>query len=432
MSDAWLHDLKWNGIAYAVLGALALVGLGVLARFVPALHRRWLPLPRLRPGTWNGFDVVLTWCVMYGVPLFLVGVLLRLRFFSPLLGPEPEFDPPTPELKQYLERCQIISSPLVLALTLGLLFAVHFARSRTRPHHYGLSWARWQANLALGLTAFIVATPVVLGGYAVITLIVPERPHSLTQLGKQNLHAWEWLLLGFQATVAAPLVEEIVFRGILLGWLRRASLHGHATVGVMTLFFAAMGFTGTAQTWAVLDFLPPMLFAGALVAVYGFLLFRLARRFHLSERELFEWQPLPVVASLEFSDNLPAEQANQQRLEARGQAEERRRQWRDANANLAIMGSAMLFAVAHMQAWPGPLALVLLAVVFGWLAQRTQSLIGPIVLHSLFNLVAFLALYGSVATSPPEKGRAATTTVRPSIFGSTTSSVPASQLPLRK
>jgi membrane protease YdiL (CAAX protease family) len=31
-----------------------------------------------------------------------------------------------------------------------------------------------------------------------------------------------------------------------------------------------------------------------------------------------------------------------------------------------------------------------------WLAYRTQSLIGPIVFHMLFNLSTFIALYASV------------------------------------
>lgn len=427
-----MRDLKWNGIAYAVMagiGVLVLVGMWL---FVPMLRRRWLPLPRLRPGSWSGFDVVLTWCVMFGFPLIIIAVLLKLRFFVPLLGTEPEFEPPTPALKLYLERCQIISSPLILAVTLGMVLALHFARSRTRPHQYGVSWARWPANLALGLAAFIVATPVVLGLYTVFTVIVPERPHQLTELGKQNLDEWEWILLGFQAIVAAPLVEEIVFRGILQGWLRRASLRGHVTVGVMTIFFAAMWYTPSAQPWAILEYLPPMLFAGSLVAVYGFLLLRMARRFKLTETERFEWQLQPVASAPETSESILKEQVAQTLLQVRQQADERRRQWADANADLAILGSAMFFAVAHMQAWPGPLALILLAVVFGWMARRTQSLIGPITAHALFNLVAFLALYGSVREAPPQNGNASTTAVRPSLVGSTTSSVPGSQLPLRK
>jgi len=40
--------------------------------------------------------------------------------------------------------------------------------------------------------------------------------------------------------------------------------------------------------------------------------------------------------------------------------------------------------------------LMVLGVVLGWLARRTQSLIAPIMLHALFNLVAFFGLYGFV------------------------------------
>ncbi len=69
-----------------------------------------------------------------------------------------------------------------------------------------------------------------------------------------------------------------------------------------------------------------------------------------------------------------------------------------------------------------------MALVLGAIATRTQSLVGPIVYHALFNVVASIALYGSVAYAPARNGNAQTTPARPSI----TTSVPASQLPLRK
>ena len=130
MSEDWLRDLKWNGIAYAVLAGIAALALLGMWLFMPTLRRRWLPLPRLRPGSWSGFDVILTWCVMFGFPLIIIAVLLKLRFFVPLLGPEPEFEPPTPALKLYLERCQIISSPLILTVTARCAMGEIYTRPR--------------------------------------------------------------------------------------------------------------------------------------------------------------------------------------------------------------------------------------------------------------------------------------------------------------
>ena len=58
----------------------------------------------------------------------------------------------------------------------------------------------------------------------------------------------------------------------------------------------------------------------------------------------------------------------------------------------AIVGSAALFACVHSNVWPTPIPLALLGVALGWLAVRTQSVAGPIVVHMLFNTVAFVEL----------------------------------------
>jgi membrane protease YdiL (CAAX protease family) len=263
-------------------------------------------------------------------------------------------------------------------------------------------------------------------------VIVPiDRPHSLIELGKQTLFDWEWLLMGFQATVAAPILEEVFYRGILQGWLRRATLPGHLVLCVMTVLFTGVWFSASHKTLVYLDYLPPLAFAGAMAVLYGGLLLRMKSEFRLTATEIQAWQLEPAAPSLASAVTATQEETQALRSQEREYDEARRRRWDDANADLAILGSAMLFAVAHMSAWPGPLALALLAIVLGWLARRTQSLVGPIVLHSLFNLIAFIALYSSMLTAPP-KGNAETTAVRPSVFGSTTNSVPASQLPLRK
>ena len=47
----------------------------------------------------------------------------------------------------------------------------------------------------------------------------------------------------------------------------------------------------------------------------------------------------------------------------------------------------------HSFAWPSPVALFVLALGLGWLAHRTRSLAGPIVLHGLFNAVSCMLLF---------------------------------------
>ena len=428
MSD-WQTELTWTTIAYALLAGLTLVALVGLFLGVPALRRRWLPMARLRPGPWAGHEVFLAFCVLMGFPNLVVTILVVIGFFNPLIGPLPDLDPPGPDARLYALRCQIIASPLTLVATLGMLFTILFARCRCRPHHLGLSWARWPANVALGLGAFLVATPIILGvnvlAHLIASQILPTRAHPFTLVSQGTLEFWEWIVLGFMATVAAPLLEEIVFRGVLLGWLRRASLNGHLAIISATILLAVTGvFYDVPETDESVVNLGPPIFAVILAGGYIWQMVRLRRRFALDETEVQDWLPQPGLPPLEANSEWS-------RVEARRHDEQRLAEWREANANLAIYGSAMLFAFFHVDHWPAPFGLFLFALVAGYLARRTQSLVGPITFHAVFNLVAFMALYGGTLYGAGKNGKAETTApVAPS--GVSASSVPASQLPLRR
>jgi membrane protease YdiL (CAAX protease family) len=427
----WVHELLWSSIVYAVVAASALLALLGMWLFVPALRGRWFPLPRLRPETWSGIEVFLAGCVFVGLGGMIVDLLNQMGFFGPLIGPEPKA--PRLERAVYSLRCGYISSPLTVTVILGLLFAMMFARTGSRPHHYGLSWSRWQVNLALGIAAFVLAWPVIIGIHALMFHMFPKQENPLELLGKQNLPRWEWLLFAFHTTVASPVLEEILFRGILQGWLRRASLVGHVAILLVMIVVVSQNlvlYDTEAETFSYnWDQTVPMLLTLLAAAGYGYVMFRLARDFGLNEAERRRWQPLPSELPLH-----PVGQSGDQVGEMRKQIllgdVERSQRWAEANANLAIFGSALLFAVVHP--WPNAIALFVMGLVLGWLSRRTQSLIGPITFHALFNLTTFIVFYGSVLTAPEQNGNAQTTAARPSVAGSIATSVPASQLPLRK
>jgi membrane protease YdiL (CAAX protease family) len=383
--ENWVHELKWNAIAYAVVAAVGLTTVAGFWLFVPALRRHWLPLPRLRPGAWTGHEVILAFCIFLGTQVFVIGGLYQVGFYSPLIGPTPPTEAPASEHALYSFRCLMLSSPFVLTLVLGILMPVLYARTGTRPHHYGLSWGRWPANVCLGIVIFVLARPVIIGIFVLAQLVFPERSDSLDAFGKSGPAPWEWSLLAFQTTVAAPVLEEVICRGILQGWLRRASLMGHILVSasVLLLTVALHNFD-----WAA------AIFAAILVAGYALGLYRLARQFGLAEQELAAWQPAPSHLALAANLAATEEEARELRQTAREIDDERARQWADANARLAIFGSAMLFASLH--GWPAAVAMFPMGLILGWLFHRTQSLVGPITMHALFNLTTFIAFYGSV------------------------------------
>ncbi len=412
--DEWTADLIILLQSYAAVAACALLVLVALYVAEPLLRRRPFPLARLPPVRWTGHEVVLAFCVCWGLPDLIFITLLQMGFFQPLLGSEPPADNDL-ATTFYRFRGLSIISPLTLTACLAVLVAVLFARTKSRPHHYGLTWTRCRVNVALGLAAFIVTTPVLLGVHAGASLVTTGNPHLLKQLAEQHLEDWEWFFLAFQPLVMAPLIEEILFRGILQGWLRRATLIGHVILLSVSLYRAIpASFIVNAE--GNYEFTPgPISFVGILTLGYGMAMYRMARHFDLAETEIHHWQ-------LEERSPLSEEWA-------RALAEERSRRWGQANAYLAMYGSSILFAAVHP--WPTPIALFPMALVLGWLRWRSQSLLGPIVFHSLFNLVSTIVLYVTMFGGG-QNGVAQAVAIRPSVAGSTISSVPASQLPLRK
>src|SRR5262249_15250138 len=136
----------------------------------------------------------------------------------------------------------LIDLPVFLAL--ALLYLFH--RADIRPDQTGLTVRRWPHNLMLGYLGFALATPIVLGIFFVASLVLhsigaPVQHHAMEDLpNKETLPAHEWGLIWFRVSVVAPIMEEFFFRGVLFGWLPRATgLHA-----LVLLALAALGGAG--------------------------------------------------------------------------------------------------------------------------------------------------------------------------------------------
>lgn len=421
----WLEVL-WNVIAYAAVllvgGAVALL----LLWLRPGLKEKFWPLQRLRKGEWSGLEVFLAFAVLTQVGSLVQQILEGVGFFNTLFDEAPS------------EGRQILwASPLFFFLVLALIFGLLYAMSRTRPRHYGLTPTRWPQGVLQGIVAFALAVPPVLVMYGLILLFQDEQPHELQKIAKEGLWPVEWLLLAFLACVVAPVLEEITFRGLLQGWLRRASLAGHVMVCVWALFFSAFplaaALEGNEKALPLEEAWYPLGFAALLVLCYAWIFLKVWRGL-LREGPLYMMVPLSpeelerqraVARNGDQEDDEDDEQKTLLKIDPqRWGAFER------GNGRLAILGSAMLFASMH-GAWPSPIPLFLLGLVLGWLTHRTQSLVGPILLHACFNAVAFGSLLLS-QTHEATKGKEETAAARPWEGGKTVAIVPGSQQPLFK
>jgi membrane protease YdiL (CAAX protease family) len=220
---------------------------------------------------------------------------------------------------------------------------------------YGLSPHRAAAEVTAAYRTWLVLTPIVylVSGIVLVVygLVVGKQPdeHPIVQsFQSDTLSAAQLALLILEAVLAAPVREELFFRGVLLPWLAQRSWGGD--LGLALAVVAGLVFNPSA---ALASRLGPVLFVLALVPLY---------RFMDSWPGLARWLPVR-------------------------DPEARRR------AARAIFGAAALFANFHASVWPTPIPLFVLALGLGWLAYRTQSVVAPIIVHMMFNALVFGALY---------------------------------------
>ncbi len=375
--NSW-DEFKLTLVAYSLAATVAVVGGWAAWRS----SGRLLLVPRLRAGKWTGLTFLghfylWNFCLQAAVEL-----LASLGIFDSLL---PDASP---------ERRINVAGPLHFSVFLALSFTFLYAVNRTPISRVGLSLFRWRPHAALGAGGFLLATPALLAIHGLSSLVGRPETHELEQVAQQSLDSFEWALLFFQAVVFAPVMEEWLFRGLLQGWLRRASLLGQAL-----FVWAVLGFmvwrTLTAKSkidgesnWAPFCFavLLASIYCAGIVVLYMPLFRRGLAVFFVGET------PRPVMPGPELlTTNLFEAEGEENRVLPWSEFGSAWPRWKLANARWAIVGSAMLFALVHP--WPTPIPLFFFGLVVGWLAYRTQNLVPGIVLHSLFNLVAFFILW---------------------------------------
>jgi membrane protease YdiL (CAAX protease family) len=318
------------------LGLSAVAGLPVAGLWasLPAGRRHLLPPPRRRAAPWGFPDVYVALCAF-----ILIGPLL-----NPLLQ---EFLAPLYSDRQAgRQLVNLWSMAVALPLAVATILLAMNRLSGTRPYQLGLTTHRWREDLTFGYLVWLGLTPLVLLTHFLALHWLERVPHPFERLAEQPMSPVEWGLIVFLGVVQAPVQEELFFRGVLQPWLERRTAAAHVTVygalGIAVLFGPT-----PAPAVFVLAMLPGFVFLPHLLR-------RLAPR--------------------------PEKHAAQ----------------RDRAAH-AVYATGLLFAAFHSGAWPSPIALFVLGLGLGWLARRTQSLTGPLLVHALFNAVASTVLVVSKA-----------------------------------
>ena len=235
--------------------------------------------------------------------------------------------------------------PLTLRLTSGAKLA-----------DFGLVRGSVLADALLGVGACLLLAPPVYALMAAATKVWMPRRHPMEEMIKANPTGTIALLAFASGVVLAPAAEELIFRGVLQGWLVRACtrrprkpradpfaeeidlrvLDVEADAGP----FATGEFAPSASPWsapaATLD--PPSRPSGSLLVGI-----------------------LPGVVT------------------------------------------SLLFAALHWPQWPAPIPLFVLSLALGALYQRTGGLVAPFVLHATFNGLSTLMMYLAILAAPAGK-----------------------------
>jgi membrane protease YdiL (CAAX protease family) len=297
-----------------------------------------------RRGTWTGSEIVFS--------VFLAWLFWPAVMYATLKGIGVEhwyYGDDAPELSKRLNLwARTLALPFQI-LTYPLVFSAY---SGTTLEQLGLTTRRLGRNILAGVAGVMLMGPLVYAVWKLVRLLSEAsggddvQEHVLETLARLGLTPSEWGMVFFTAMIGAPLHEELAFRGVLQPWLAERRWGGHvAMLGGLALSVAFRGerlWTAWAEgipNVSLVDAATPALFVLAL---------------------------LPLYLAIWATSRTP--------LDA------------------AIFGTSLMFACIHTSVWPTPMPLLVLALGLGVLAQRRRSLVGPIVLHGLFNGVSCIQL----------------------------------------
>jgi membrane protease YdiL (CAAX protease family) len=280
-------------------------------------------------------------------------------------------------------------TPLIFPLDLATVFLLFRIGSGTQAHELGLSIHRPRENLALACVSWLAVTPVVFGISYLATVAhfgltgSKPQPHPFALLAEESPTLFNGILIGVSTLLVAPVWEELMFRRVLQSWLTQREWGGLLGIGLSFIIGLSAVITGfkdfhDSDLKLVVAKLSPILFTLLMLPGYFY-----------GDRFLKKWIP-------------------------------------DQKVFRGIFATALLFGMVHSITWPTPIALFVLGLGLGFLAYGTQTLMAPILFHSLFNAVACLTLVLPHAFPDWPKGSEETSALTRSVPTATCTRVPGS------
>ncbi|MFO0936062.1 MAG: CPBP family intramembrane glutamic endopeptidase [Gemmataceae bacterium] len=341
------------GLVMLVTSFLAVAGIVLIMVAIAHFFARFQPpitFPVLFSWRWTLAEVLFYLSAYLGMNILCLSFVVHPSVLPHLVpasldiakAPIPtKSDPPKPDEDASSEANP---SPHVQARAIGGLWSGVFAMGGLVALFLWLSTLReskrrissrlpsWKVLQAAGLAWLVIAPSILALNVCVNSIsqyfqLTPEV-HPLATIGSVPGITLIFLL---SSCVAAPVMEELLVRGVLLPWACR-SLKNAGVLFIPAFLLAALGRASSP--------LGPLSFFGLLVIGYGALL---------------KWGP--------------KREGSRRRM-------------------AAIYSTSALFALAHSSVWPTPIPLFAFSLGLSWLALRTGGVTAPIIVHGLLNLVS--------------------------------------------
>jgi membrane protease YdiL (CAAX protease family) len=235
MSSALTHCNNC-GVTYEPIPDAPCPNCGVAPIQVPPITEDLTPPPAAIPppaAKTRSYDIligILVWFGSVGL-LFIVqiaGLLLYFGIKLALAGEKPSLVINTP-----VALVTLATTFVAHILTLGLCWVV-VTKSGKRPFWESLGW-RWHTQFK-----WVHAVALAIGMFGLGIVLEKVLPHGETEFEKMlRLSAVVRYAIAALAVFSAPLVEEIVYRGVLYGAFERLGKPGFG-VAIVTLLFAVV------------------------------------------------------------------------------------------------------------------------------------------------------------------------------------------------